>query len=136
MKAEALAALEARCFQGAKTWTAAQYQSFPDQPGALLITQVGGFISGRVIADEAEVITICVAPESRQQGTGTALLDEFEDTARKRGASKIFLEVAQTNTAARALYTRFGYTETGRRKSYYQTAGNPPIDALILQKLV
>ena len=45
----------------------------------------------------------------------------------------MFLEVAISNTAARALYTGLGFTEAGRRKGYYARFGTAPEDALILR---
>jgi ribosomal-protein-alanine N-acetyltransferase len=45
----------------------------------------------------------------------------------------MFLEVAISNVAARALYDRLGFTEAGRRKGYYARPGSPPEDALILR---
>ena len=51
-----------------------------------------------------------------------------------RGARRIFLEVAEDNAAARALYAAFGYTEIARRRDYYRTQTGQRRDALVMEK--
>ena len=80
------------------------------------------------------MLTIAVAPEARRNGEGRALLDGFLRTARARGAGTAFLEVAADNAAALALYRRSGFAEAGRRRGYYHSPGNPPVDALVMVK--
>ncbi len=88
-----------------------------------------GFAMGRVAAAEAEVLTIAVRPASRRVGAGAALLGALMAEAARRGAAEVFLEVAEGNVAARALYTRSGMTEVGRRRRYYPDGA----DALVLR---
>ena len=38
------------------------------------------------------------------------------------------------NAAALALYSRSGFAEAGRRRGYYHSPGNPPVDALVMVK--
>lgn len=59
---------------------------------------------------------ICVIPEMRGHGIGTALIHGLEDEARRRGYSAIRLEVIDTNTRARDLYQRLGF-EISHRES-------------------
>ena len=75
--------------------------------------------SARVAADEAEVLTLGVAPEVRRQGIATDLLRAAIAEIRARGGTAMFLEVATGNTAARALYKKFDFVEVGRRRRYY-----------------
>jgi len=96
--------------------------------GAEALLAADGFILIRVAADEAEILTICVAPQSRRQGQGRALLAAACARACEEGAKRMFLEVARENLAARKLYEGFGFSEVGQRKSYYPGAG----DALVL----
>ncbi len=74
-----------------------------------------GFALYRAVAGEAELLTISVLPEARREGLGAGLLAACEDGARASGAARLFLEVAEGNVAARALYDRAGYRECGRR---------------------
>jgi [ribosomal protein S18]-alanine N-acetyltransferase len=88
-----------------------------------------GMILGRVAADEAEILTLAVDPGQRRRGVGSALLSAAMARAANLGATLMFLEVAVTNDAARALYAAHGFTEAGLRRHYY-TDGT---DALILR---
>ncbi|HSF94197.1 MAG TPA: GNAT family N-acetyltransferase [Thermohalobaculum sp.] len=93
-----------------------------------------GFALYRCAADEAEILTIAVALADRRAGLGAGLLSACEAGARQAGAARMFLEVAEDNTAARALYARAGYRECGRRHGYYRHLGGEPVDALVLEK--
>lgn len=48
------------------------------------------------------------------------------------GATRLFLEVAEDNAAARALYDRLGFEPAGRRPRYYSRPNGPAVDALLL----
>ncbi len=91
---------------------------------------VAGFIVGKQIDQEWEIENIAVTGDGRRRGLGTRLLGEFLDLVRSRGGREIFLEVRESNHAARALYEKWAFVEAGRRKMYYQ---GPPEDALILK---
>jgi ribosomal-protein-alanine N-acetyltransferase len=94
-----------------------------------LVYSRAGMILGRVAADEAEILTLAVDPGQRRRGVGSALLSAAMAHAANLGAAFMFLEVAVTNDAARALYAAHGFTEAGLRRNYY-TDGT---DALILR---
>ncbi len=133
MTPEALAALHRRCFDASpRPWTAAEFAALADAPGTLLLTRDGGFAVGRLAGPEAEVLTLAVDPAHRRVGTATALVAELEARAAAQGGREVFLEVAATNTAARALYERLGYRQAGLRPQYYA----PGIDALVLVKFL
>lgn len=100
---------------------------------AFALNRPGGFLLGQVVAGEAEVLTLAVDPALRRQGTGRALMQDFLETARARGGQTAFLEVAETNTAARALYLVMGFAPAGRRKGYYRAAGQV-VDALVMRR--
>lgn len=92
----------------------------------------GGFILARSVADEAEILTLAVDPAARRGGIGRALMTRAMRTAGLRGASAMFLEVAEVNAPARALYAACGFAEVGRRARYY--AGG--VDALVLRATI
>jgi len=74
-----------------------------------------------------------VVPARRRTGLGGRLLARTEGEAAARGAVTLYLEVAETNRSARALYARAGYAVVGRRPGYYRV-GNEVRDALIMSK--
>lgn len=79
-----------------------------------------GFVVAFAAAGEAEVLALCVAAAHRRQGVARALLRELGKQLATDGISRLHLEVRASNFAARELYARNGFTETGRRKLYYQ----------------
>lgn len=134
MTPEAMAALHARVFPGRKGWTARDFTEVLENPGALLATTDHGFALGRAALDEAELLLIITNPAHRRQGQGSRLLGDLEETARKKGARSLFLEVAESNVAARALYASRRYEEIARRKDYYPRPDGTREDALILSR--
>ncbi|MBA2708903.1 MAG: ribosomal protein S18-alanine N-acetyltransferase [Gemmatimonadaceae bacterium] len=100
----------------------------------LVVADEGGDVAGYAVvscvADEAEVLNIAVSPTRQRSGLGGRLLDAAMDQAKTRGAGKFFLEVRESNAAARALYASRGFKGISRRNGYYQ---NPAEDALVLR---
>lgn len=100
---------------------------------ALVVEQSGnvvGFIVGRQVEDEWEIENIAVTGSARRCGLGSRLVGEFLNLVRSRGGKTVFLEVRESNGAARSLYEKWAFLEVGRRKMYYQ---NPAEDALVLK---
>ena len=92
---------------------------------------LAGYAVLRVIAPEAEIENICVAPACRRSGAGADLMDAMLRLAVERGADRVFLEVRAHNEPAKALYLKKGFVESYRRKNYYQ---GPTEDAIIMMK--
>lgn len=131
--APALAALHASAFPPAEAWGADAIRLMLELPGAFGLHRPGaGFVLARVAADEAEILTLAVAPGSRRAGHGAALLAGAMAAAVARGAVAMFLEVSEGNAAARALYEAAGFAEAGRRRRYYADGA----DALLLQRML
>lgn len=130
-----MAALYAAAFPQSRPWAAAEIADLIAAPGGFAVYEgAAGFALGRAIAGEAELLTIAVAPDQRRQGLGQALLRRFEAQARAQKAETAFLEVAEDNRAACALYTGAGYAQSGRRPGYYPRQDAPPIAALLFHK--
>lgn len=130
-----LAALHARCFTTPRPWSEAEFAAFLQDPLAFLLTEGdAAFLLGRAVAGEAELLTLAVAPESRRLGLARKLVARFLYQARLRAAETAFLEVAADNEAARALYVASGFTESGRRRNYYENPQGVRIDALVMQR--
>lgn len=91
-----------------------------------------GFVMGQLAADEAEILSIGVAKDWQRKGIGRRLVDGLARAVARAEVKRVFLEVAADNAPAVALYRRLAFTETGRRKGYYERKGGPAVDALRL----
>ncbi|MFN7223309.1 MAG: ribosomal protein S18-alanine N-acetyltransferase [Paracoccaceae bacterium] len=130
--AVALAALHAACFTLPRPWTASEITALRDSPHVFMIRESGGFLMGRAVAGEAELLTLAVSPDLRRLGMGRRLVHTFQTEAAARGATSAFLEVAASNFPAVALYERAGFTPVGRRKGYYKGQNGAQDDAVIM----
>ena len=129
-----LAALHARCFTVPRPWSVAEFVTLLAAPATVLTSQPGGFALGQVMADEAELLTIAVAPADRRRGLGRKLLGTFLSACAARGAATVFLEVDAGNAPALSLYHAAGFREAGRRRAYYHAPDGSATDALILRR--
>jgi ribosomal-protein-alanine N-acetyltransferase len=134
MTPEALAHIHALAFSSTRAWSAAEFRDLLDQRGMILTGDDRAFALLRVTLDEAEVLTIATAPEHRRKGLARAVLAQAETAVQALGAAVIFLEVAEDNDAARALYAQAGYAQIGRRPGYYLPKDAAPVAALVLRK--
>ena len=126
----AMAAIHAAAFPPREAWAEDAFALQLVMPGVFgLVDPRGGLLLARVTTDEAEVLTLAVAPAARRQGVARALLAAAMTAGRERDARTMFLEVAVDNAAAQALYRQAGFVEAGRRRRYYANGG----DALILR---
>ena len=141
----------------ASHWTEQQYrQAFqPESPARLLLvaaasateassprvsglkavqgSDILGFLIAHHLAPEWELENIVVAPAARHRGIGKRLLEALFDAARETNSSAVFLEVRESNTAARTLYEGSGFEQTGRRPSYYTS---PSEDAILCRRVL
>jgi [ribosomal protein S18]-alanine N-acetyltransferase len=95
--------------------------------------QVSGFVLLRCAGDEAEVLSIVIAPSSRRQGQAKALLSASLARLALQGTRSIFLEVAETNSAAIDLYRALDFREVGQRHGYYPMADGARATALVMR---
>ena len=111
--------------------TTVQYWSQPAFAGMVAEDKDGikGFILGQIVSGEAEIIQITVINEARNQGIGSALLDEFLKNHATLGC---YLDVMEGNEEAIRLYQRAGFRVTGRRQGYYRLDGERR-DALLMR---
>ena len=140
-----LAAIHAPCFEDA--WDSDAMARLLATPGsaAFLATQdeAGdqqpcGFVLVRAAADEMEILTLAVLPHVRRRGVACALLQAVRRHAGQAGTKQIFIEYAQDNQAAHALYESVGFAQNGVRPNYYKnhdgTAGDAITASLPLQQ--
>jgi [ribosomal protein S18]-alanine N-acetyltransferase len=130
--ADALAALESRCV-GAARWGETAYRNFGDNGitgwAARRGNVVLGFVLVRAVADEMEIMNLAVDQDARRQGIAARLLAHAIEVVKRANVERVYLEVRESNSDARAFYSARGFTEQGRRKDYYS---QPVEDALLL----
>ena len=136
MTPEGMAALHKAAMTTSAPWSAAQFAETLSDGSVFPVVVAHGFALGRAVLDEAELLTLAVAPEAQGRGIGRTLLSRFEEEAALRGAASAFLEVAIDNPPARSLYVSMGWEEAGRRKAYYPRPSRPAADALVLRKVL
>lgn len=127
-----MARLHAACFTTPRPWTEAEFAGLLAEPSVFALTRPGAILLGRAIAGEAELLTLAVDPAARRRGLARALVQDFLAEARARAAESAFLEVAEANAPARALYAAAGFAQAGRRRGYYRLPGGGAEDALVL----
>ena len=136
MTPDDMAALHARCFSVPRPWGAAEFAAIAVDPLCFTLIESGGFLIGRAVADEAEILTLAVDPALRRRGHAAKLVQGFLAEAQRRGAVSVFLEVAATNTAAISLYLQAGFAKVGQRRGYYAQPNETAIDAVVMARAV
>jgi len=119
----------------AARWSLAHYDQVfgteaPRRIALIVEESVGiqGFLVAHEVAAEWEIENLAIAGAARRRGLGTRLLGAFLDDARAQGATAVFLEVRESNRAARSLYENWAFVESGRRPAYYT---EPQEDAIV-----
>jgi ribosomal-protein-alanine N-acetyltransferase len=93
-----------------------------------------GFAVSRMAADEAEILSIAVAPSHRGRGLSRHLLLTHLGHLAGRGVRTVHLEVEENNQAARRLYDGTGFAVTGRRERYYLQPGGEQLNAVLMRR--
>lgn len=130
MSPDALAALHAAAFAPARGWSAEEIADLCQSPHVTCYSSSDGFALVRSLADEAELLTLAVHPAARRLGKARQLMQAWLST---EAASVAFLEVAEDNTPAYALYAQLGFVVIGRRRCYYVRPTGAKVDALLMQ---
>jgi len=118
-------------------WSPATYSGLfsPSVQRTVLIAESRGSLDAFLVARggsaEWEIENIVVAQSHRRSGLATLLLSELLAKARAQGVKSLFLEVRESNSAARAFYERSDFRQTGRRPGYYR---GPHEDALVYER--
>jgi ribosomal-protein-alanine N-acetyltransferase len=123
-------------------WTEQQYLGFfaarSESPARLVLVaekdgpaELGGFLVARYLRPEWELENIVVAPAVRRMGIGKRLMEALHAQAQQTNSDAVFLEVRESNAAARRFYENLGFRENGRRKAYYTA---PSGDAVLYSK--
>lgn len=132
MSPRELAALHAQCFIYPRPWGAPEFAELLRNKNCFMCCEGSGLLLGRVVAGEAELLTLAVSPQARRQGIAQRLMQAFVRESTARQAESAFLEVAESNAAALSLYLKNGFLQKGRRKDYYHRPDGQPEGALIM----
>jgi [ribosomal protein S18]-alanine N-acetyltransferase len=89
-----------------------------------------GFILSSLVAGEAEILSVAIAPAYRGHSSPRPLLETHLRRLAGFGARTVFLEVGEQNVPACRLYRRAGFREVGRRQGYYDGG----MTALVLRR--
>jgi ribosomal-protein-alanine N-acetyltransferase len=92
--------------------------------------EITGFLLGRQVGDEAEILNLGVLPAKRRRGEGAALLERALAEFRTRAVRRVFLEVRESNETAIGFYEKQEFSRTGRRPGYYRE----PAEAAVLME--
>lgn len=123
--------VEQSCFSN--PWTEKMLESELESALSVLLTEeregkTVGYALGRVVADEAELLKICVVAEWRNRGIAEKMLSGLLEKMREKGAAACFLEVRSKNSPAISLYEKLGFEKIALRKDYY-----PDDDAVVMK---
>lgn len=131
---EAVLAIERASF--ATPWSERTFRGLLQRRNArLAVAEDGGQVVGYAVAwfagGQAELGDLAVRPESRRRGVGRLLLEAMLAAAEQERIEVMYLEVRESNLAARALYEQGGFVAVDRRLRYY---ADPTEDALVLRR--
>lgn len=130
----AVAALEEQNFS--RPWSFdAFFKTLSDENYIVIIAKDRDALLGYCVllctGEEADITNVCTAPAARGKGVATEMLTALMEAGISRGVSEFFLEVRESNTPARNLYTKLGFEEIGIRKNYYE---EPKEHAVLMKK--
>ena len=131
---EAVAELEKICFHD--PWSVNSIASEVTNPLSCWIVAMDddrlvGYVGSQLVLGWADMMNLAVHPDCRRCGIGERLVSELINRLKSSDVTCLTLEVRVSNTAARQLYEKMGFSQVGRRPGYYR---NPREDALILRK--
>lgn len=133
---EQIAKLEKDIFKDA--WTQAGIEETWKEPHSFIVVakeeeEVVGYCIVYCVLDEAEIAKIAVKETKRQEGVGGRLLETTEKKCLERKATRMLLEVRESNVAARNFYVKQKFAEDGIRKNFYE---NPVENAILMSKSI
>lgn len=122
----------------AASWSREGYEKLCTSEGFLAFVSeragsVSGFVVGRQVADEGEILNVAVRRENRRKGEGQALLSAVLERLHGQGVRRVYLEVRESNETGIAFYQEQGFAKTGRRPGYYR---EPDEAAVLMEKKI
>jgi [ribosomal protein S18]-alanine N-acetyltransferase len=129
-----MAKLHAAAFTSPRPWEAAEFAALLAQKHCFLVAGSHCLALFRVVATEAELLTIATHPDHRRKGLARTCMDKWVHRARALGATSGFLEVAADNPAAIALYRACGFDAIATRRGYFARTEPDPVDAIVMRR--
>jgi ribosomal-protein-alanine acetyltransferase len=130
--------IESECF--ADPWSEESFRRLLSVQPAIFLAAVfppeftlAGYAIAFAVGEDGEVLNVAVEPNFRGKGLAGQMVDALLIELAARGVRKAFLEVRESNAAARGLYGSRGFTEIGRRHAYYR---RPVEDALVMRRVL
>ena len=128
--------LEKQCFS--MPWTAEMLETqLPDDKHVFIVAendeQLLGYVGMMHILDEGYISNVAVSPKCRRMGIADALINELLRRAEALELAFVTLEVRESNTPARSLYSKHGFSDVGIRKNYYDF---PKENAILMTKFM
>ena len=117
-----------------RPWSEIEYKNLLDTDTVRSFHTKNGFLIGRVIDQDAEILNVIIHPDYRRLGKASKLIGTFEKEAKDSGSLRCFLEVAESNSSADKLYHDLGYLKVGHRKNYYEFVDGRKDNASIMAK--
>ena len=117
-----------------RPWSEREYKNLIAKDTTRSFYVESGFLVGRIIGPDAEILNVIIHPKYRRLGKAKHLIGKFEINAKEVGSSRCFLEVAESNSSANKLYHDLGYLKVGQRKNYYEFVDGRKDNASILAK--
>ncbi len=120
----------------AASWSRESYEELCESEGFLAFVSeragsVSGFVVGRRVADEGEILNVAVRRENRRKGEGQALLSAVLEQLHRQGVRRVYLEVRESNETGITFYQEQAFAKTGRRPGYYR---EPEEAAVLMEK--
>ena len=133
---EAIATLEKKIFSDA--WSIQGIRdTFMQTQAIIMVSEEDGVVIGYgiiyYVMDEGEIARIAVEESKRHSGIAKSLLDAMICNLQQKGIRRILLDVRESNTVARKFYEKYGFSQDGIRKNYYES---PQEHAILMSKLV
>jgi len=130
------AAIHRQCFDD--PWTEENFRALLEDARVFGVVSGGDAIESclivRTVADEAEILTLATMSQARRKGLASHLLEAAIRELEARGVRLFFLEVAENNRPALALYAKSGFRTVGKRPNYYVSRDGAAVNALVLRR--
>lgn len=129
------------CKPGDESWSTRSFSDVLSMPGSFCLVasdslhparEPCGFAACRNAGSDGELLSLGVVPHFRRGGVARTLLAESLATFQVQGTERVYLEVAEDNPTAQALYLAAGFTQIGRRRDYYRRLRDQKVDALTM----
>ena len=119
-----------------RLWTKKQWQSEFNKDGTkvvglLIKKEIIGIYVVQIIIDEVQINYFSIKKFFRRKGYGSNLMQYLINDCEKLNIKKLLLEVSETNLIAEVFYSKFNFTNVGRRKKYYKDGS----DAVLKEKI-